>query len=669
MLAHAIDHTPSTIVLISADRDFVYALSILRLRRFHVVVVSPLSVHRSLKAQAARFVDWRSEVLGITDPESEQSQSPPPSSHSATSPSLHSQLYRYAPFQSSSTSSPAPVMSRRAYGKYIDEVVSNASSMDRCPTGDMLPKPSKVSDGSRETLIGATGTSSSPQAASGASSVSSPVTRDGNPHFVNEAQQIPSAQPPHVISAMEESGPYEEASRNSSLSSRSGRKMVGHFPQNKRVTAWRNTLRKTSRSSSDLEDQPGSLQGQPHKVWKTCRNTLGSLLTFKRRDKTANHGERDVIDVGGASSSSSTNPSFITASKKSTSDLVSTQPSVEYSLSVEGVRAVPESEHSTAMITHLLPSPSPSPCPENTQHETHTTASATSTSLASSRPSYPLKPELESATVVELPTPQTASPKSSVSHSDSPAASGNIIEKLVPSQGTTSVTLPASPQHTIVSSPTPTTRPIIIPQHFQVLVDELQFRCQNGDTHPDRSSVAVSIYKRDPQVLERAGFTGKKAFGRYTGAAVEAGVVELIIPNKITIGQKVRALPEATPTPRVAHSVHPLPTPAHKAPVTGSTHSTVQASHLDMTLASTSSRSAPPPQFRPLIERLTRLQSKDVRRPFRSLVAIDVVREYPSAFTDAGVKDFNEYVSLAVKTGIVELGGEGSRCWVSLREA
>ncbi|KAF8061498.1 NYN domain-containing protein [Lyophyllum atratum] len=65
MLAYAIDNpAPSTIVLISGDRDFAYAVSILRLRRYRVVIISLAGVHTSLKVQASIFLDWNTEVLG-----------------------------------------------------------------------------------------------------------------------------------------------------------------------------------------------------------------------------------------------------------------------------------------------------------------------------------------------------------------------------------------------------------------------------------------------------------------------------------------------------------------------------------------------------------------------------------------------------------------------------
>jgi hypothetical protein len=66
MLAYAIDNpAPSTIILISCDRDFAYAVSILRLRRYRVVIISPPSIHSSLKVQASIHVDWTSDVLGL----------------------------------------------------------------------------------------------------------------------------------------------------------------------------------------------------------------------------------------------------------------------------------------------------------------------------------------------------------------------------------------------------------------------------------------------------------------------------------------------------------------------------------------------------------------------------------------------------------------------------
>ena len=69
MLAHAVDNpAPSTIVLISGDRDFAYALSVLRLRRYHIVLITLSNAHPSLRAQASLCFNWTSDVLGTVDP-------------------------------------------------------------------------------------------------------------------------------------------------------------------------------------------------------------------------------------------------------------------------------------------------------------------------------------------------------------------------------------------------------------------------------------------------------------------------------------------------------------------------------------------------------------------------------------------------------------------------
>ena len=64
MLAHAIDNpAPSTVILISGDRDFVYAVSVLRLRKYRVVVIAPTAAHGSLKNQASALYEWPRHVL------------------------------------------------------------------------------------------------------------------------------------------------------------------------------------------------------------------------------------------------------------------------------------------------------------------------------------------------------------------------------------------------------------------------------------------------------------------------------------------------------------------------------------------------------------------------------------------------------------------------------
>ncbi|KAH9951355.1 NYN domain-containing protein [Amylocystis lapponica] len=65
MLMFAMDTpAPSTIILIAGDRDYVYAVSMLRLRCYRVVLVVPNAVHPSVKRQASVLFDWNRDVLG-----------------------------------------------------------------------------------------------------------------------------------------------------------------------------------------------------------------------------------------------------------------------------------------------------------------------------------------------------------------------------------------------------------------------------------------------------------------------------------------------------------------------------------------------------------------------------------------------------------------------------
>ncbi len=64
MMAHAIDNpAPTTIILISGDRDFVYAVSILSLRQYRVVLLASRAAYSGLKAQASAVYNWPDDFL------------------------------------------------------------------------------------------------------------------------------------------------------------------------------------------------------------------------------------------------------------------------------------------------------------------------------------------------------------------------------------------------------------------------------------------------------------------------------------------------------------------------------------------------------------------------------------------------------------------------------
>ena len=66
-MAHALDNSASsTLVLISGDRLLAYALSILRLRCYRVVVIAPDTAHPSILAHASLSFNWVVDVLNPT---------------------------------------------------------------------------------------------------------------------------------------------------------------------------------------------------------------------------------------------------------------------------------------------------------------------------------------------------------------------------------------------------------------------------------------------------------------------------------------------------------------------------------------------------------------------------------------------------------------------------
>ncbi|KAH7889775.1 NYN domain-containing protein [Phlebopus sp. FC_14] len=66
LLAFAVDNPPpATVILITGDRDYAYAMATLRLRKYKVVLIVPQSphVHVCLESQASVLIDWTSNFM------------------------------------------------------------------------------------------------------------------------------------------------------------------------------------------------------------------------------------------------------------------------------------------------------------------------------------------------------------------------------------------------------------------------------------------------------------------------------------------------------------------------------------------------------------------------------------------------------------------------------
>ncbi|KII88941.1 hypothetical protein PLICRDRAFT_108915 [Plicaturopsis crispa FD-325 SS-3] len=93
MLAYAVENpAPATLILITGDRDFAYAVSVLRMMRYTVVLILPQNrVHESLTAQASRSYLWSRDILETTA-EKAITQTPTPADTSCGSNQSHYNL-------------------------------------------------------------------------------------------------------------------------------------------------------------------------------------------------------------------------------------------------------------------------------------------------------------------------------------------------------------------------------------------------------------------------------------------------------------------------------------------------------------------------------------------------------------------------------------------------
>jgi len=72
-----------------------------------------------------------------------------------------------------------------------------------------------------------------------------------------------------------------------------------------------------------------------------------------------------------------------------------------------------------------------------------------------------------------------------------------------------------------------------------------------------------------------------------------------------------------------------------------------------------------PPTLWPLVEILRSYRMKGNFKPLRTLIAVDLSKK-PVIYKNAGVTKFSQYVGLALKEGLVELGGANGTEWIRL---
>ena len=221
---------------------------------------------------------------------------------------------------------------------------------------------------------------------------------------------------------------------------------------------------------------------------------------------------------------------------------------------------------------------------------------------------------------------------------------------------------------------------------FKPLIHLLLAARESGITHPSRSIIASDLLQSDSQVYQRAGVS---KFRQYTALAEKAGIIELggkdgdwitLHPNWFGVDDIMTTHSDSSRDP----SPTPDPPKAIQSPfLTGSETPLIERTTLSQTPTFTSpklnspessntlptlpsaSRASVPAQFQPLIDILIRMRAEGPYPTLKSAVGGLLGK---NVYARAGVSKFKDYVHLASEAQLVQVGGDASvgQEWIRL---
>lgn len=568
MLAYAIDHpAPATIILISGDRDFVYALSVLRLRRYRVVVMAPPSAHKRLGPLASVCVDWKMEVLGLR--EASTPSILPSAYHKGDLNTIADDVTEAA--NNSPISSPPNLRAKKSKKPELSKSAPDHLSMQQSPASHSsgAPPVQKSRDSPSDTVQ----TSSSLPKEAMSPAPKSPLTHatlsltetggGGAPTIpetigcLADGREVPST----GLSEDHRKAAAPQPDLGFSTSARDGEPHAANTTLLQSVTATHETsvpmveesVKPTPPADSlPLSTFPIHVQGQSEREALVDPAEQTSDLPADSRAGIL-PSTRSIIQVSEAAISERASchaQSFWGRCRETWNFLLP--------------QARPSS--TTAMTTSLLRSPTPTPSVEcclvtacstavsspadsalvslASQLEDHEGALLTWSNEATES-SIPADTEADTAsktTNSHLPTPvlddsrpdfaQITTSGDSVSIPSSTEVSGSV-EPRVAAVGTVAVNtsslnissgLSQVVGHQVVQSTVPGQDVAI----FNSLIADLRNRHRSGDTNPKLSSIAVSLIATNPSVYVHAGLpTGKGKIRKLSALAAAAGIVTI----------------------------------------------------------------------------------------------------------------------------------------------
>lgn len=470
MLTHATDHPPpTTLLVIAGNSDFSYAISILRLRRYDVVLVCPKE-QVDQHSQASLYLDWFNDILGYhPGVVNDAPQAPCHTRRSRTStnattatvphsvsPSQDRNTLSTAGSDPSSSSLPShlprPPTSRDS-PIHQPEFTDDWNEDDSLPPVELVP-PSPPLDSKHKNEMERSRT-------------------DGLTSIISLDIQRPSSAPPSYSSFSPAPSPSSEdlfapnASRPFDNTQYGLDQSFSEFVDTEMdVFEYPISQPLSPADTSARTITPGDLGVGSNLTTPLDTPKLPPSVLFLGTETSGHHG----------SGSSRASPGQVSPSQIPTSDIPYVMTPRQSVLSFE-----PTSDRSSR---------APSTVPQN---------------------------------VINLPTPPAALNSDTSLPPSVPSSLLSMPSSSVLPDSTPFPRLPTS--SAIVHPPAPD----IVPDHFKSLVEKLQQCRAQGQTHPLRPSIAaefVSLHRDEIEKLEAASFL------RYAQLAEMAGIVELSLPGE-----------------------------------------------------------------------------------------------------------------------------------------
>jgi hypothetical protein len=726
MLAYAIDNqTPATIILISGDHDFAYAVSILRLRNYCVVVVAPPIIHASLKSQASILVDWNHDILGKIEADPESPKKPP--SSVGGSPLLSSK------YGSDSKISPTCCPSSLPSSSRLAEPVEDSKNVGQ--NGRLNDKHlTDSSQSGQADIISVYGISQEHPHVSSTSVPDTKVqpfaynTTTRNSFFstnLSPPQNRLSEEPLVPITAGSPGSVKHLHTHMASLISASGQLdyKPGIFQQTHNVSGGTSlsAVKPNLKFGTGLSQRPSVLSGPGDSVETPgSRGSLSdshlvpesSIMPAVSKIRSRHFSTVEPPAGDNLSSISSKVP---TAGR---SFVESLETDISFLNTTASCPSIPSSSTTSTTIQTrpgIVNTSQLSSAPEYSGYQTEDVNAAMSRQTPQKIPANPETPRatLPISTKVQnnisCVSPTRVSAKASIAATNHGSAVGKSDE---------------SATRLLLKNMTPS---------FRILIELLELQRVKGVSRPLRSLIAEEIMKQDALAFGQAGVD---TFGQYIALASKAGIVitggvegsdwismHPALQSPLALSSSGIRLPspqftdeetgsaaavalyrgsrehrtsktiaESTGNTEVLHQSNAL----ESLPVKKITHVSanamipskwVQMAAIDdapppeindvgliqMTEKSdhlTHSRSfrprSVPPEFEILVQELEKQGERGLCRPLRSSVAIELVKQDELVYKRAGVSRFKDYIALAVEAQVVVIGGAMGDAWISL---